>query len=197
MADVRSFVAVDLGAPVKTQLGVLQRELKARTPAGAVRWVQPDAIHLTLNFLGDVPEERVSEIVAALQRACGPIALLSFSIAGAGCFPNLRRPNVVWVGVEDPSGALRALQAAMEKALNPLGFPPENRPFKPHLTLGRTQRNAPGEDLHAVGERVGALAVGTLGQVDVREILLMRSDLLPGGARYTPLARILLGGAEA
>ena len=197
MADVRSFVAVDLGAPVKTQLGVLQRELKARTPAGAVRWVQPDAIHLTLNFLGDVPEERVSEIVAALQRACGPIALLSFSIAGAGCFPNLRRPNVVWVGVEDPSGALRALQAAVEKALNPLGFPPENRPFKPHLTLGRTQRNAPGEDLHAVGERVGALTVGTLGQVDVREILLMRSDLLPGGARYTPLARILLGGAEA
>jgi 2'-5' RNA ligase len=197
MADVRSFVAVDLGAPVKTQLGVLQHELKARTPAGAVRWVPPDAVHLTLKFLGDVPEERVGEIVAALQRVCGPLAPLSFSVAGAGCFPNLRRPNVVWVGVEDPSGALRALQAAVEKALNPLGFPPENRPFKPHLTLGRTQRNAPGEDLRAVGERVGALAVGTLGQVDVREILLMRSDLLPGGARYTPLARILLGGAEA
>jgi len=197
MANVRAFVAVDLGAPVKTQLGVLQRELKARTPAGAVRWVPPDAVHLTLKFLGDVPEERVGEIVAALQRVCGPLAPLSFSVAGAGCFPNLRRPNVVWVGVEDPSGALRALQAAVEKALNPLGFPPENRPFKPHLTLGRTQRNAPGEDLHAVGERVGALAVGTLGQVDVREILLMRSDLLPGGARYTPLARILLGGAEA
>jgi len=196
MPTVRSFVAVDLGAAVKSRLSEVQRQLKATVPSGSVRWVQPDSVHLTLKFLGDVPAERVDEIAAALRQTCEPLLPLSFAVGGAGCFPDLRRPNVVWIGVDDPTRHLLALQQAVEKALNPLGFPPESRPFKPHLTLGRTQRSAPGADLRAVGDRVGALNVGALGQVEVREILLMRSDLSPGGARYTPLARISLGGVE-
>lgn len=194
MAAIRSFVAVDLGPAVKACLAEIQRQLKASVPVRSVRWVQPDSVHLTLKFLGDVPSERVGEVSAALARTCEPLSPLTFSVAGAGCFPDTRRPNVVWVGVEDASRKLLALQLAVEKALNPLGFPPENRPFKPHLTLGRTQRDAPGADLRAVGERVAALNVGMLGQVTVTEIILMRSDLSPGGARYTPLAHVLLRG---
>jgi len=196
MAAIRSFVAVDLGALVKTRLAEIQRQLKSSTPSGSVRWVQPDAVHLTLKFLGDVPAERVGEITSALTRACEPLSPLSFSVAGAGCFPDLRRPNVVWIGVEDSTRKLQALQLAVEKALNPLGFPPENRSFKPHLTLGRTQRSAPVADLRAVGERVAALQVGALGTVEAHEIILMRSDLSPGGSRYTPLAHVSLGGAK-
>ena len=195
MAAIRSFVAVDLGTAVKARLAEIQRQLKASVPARSVRWVQPDLVHLTLKFLGDVPSERVGEVSAALTRTCDPLSPLTFSVAGAGCFPDTRRPNVVWVGVEDSSRRLLALQLAVEKALNPLGFPPENRPFKPHLTLGRTQRDAPGADLRAVGERVAALNVGALGQVEVSEIILMRSDLSSGGARYTPLAHVSLRGA--
>ena len=195
MGAIRSFVAVDLGAVVRSRLSEIQRQLKSSAPAGSVRWVQPESVHLTLKFLGDVPAERVGEISTALARACEPLAPLSFVVAGAGCFPDPRRPNVVWIGVEDSSRKLQALQQVVEQALNPLGFPPENRPFKPHLTLGRTQRSAAVTDLRAVGERVGALQVGALGRVEVHEIILMRSDLSPSGARYTPLAYISLGGA--
>ncbi len=195
MAAIRSFVAVELGDEVKGRLAEIQRQLKAAVPSGSVRWVQPDSIHLTLKFLGDVPEERIRAIVAALERECAPVTPLTFAVAGAGCFPNARRPNVVWVGVEDSTGQLLALQQAVERALNPLGYPPEGRPFKPHLTLGRANRTASGADLRRVGDLVGGLHVAQLGQVRVAEIVLMRSDLSPAGARYTPLAHIPLGGA--
>lgn len=197
MAAIRSFVAVELDEEVKQRLAEIQRQLKTMTPGGVVRWVQPDSIHVTLKFLGDVPEERIRAIVAALERECAPVAPLAFTVAGAGCFPNARRPNVVWIGVEDPDGQLAALQQAVERALNPLGYPPEGRPFKPHLTLGRVNRSVSDADLRKVGERVSGLRVAHLGQVQVAEIVLMRSDLSPAGARYTPLARIPLSGAIA
>ena len=196
MGDIRSFVAVDLGAPMKAQLATIQRELKAGTPPGSVRWVRPEAVHLTLKFLGNVPGARIEEIVTALRQASGSVTAFSFRVVDAGCFPNVSRPRVVWAGVEDGAGALRALQKAVEKALTPLGFEPESRPFKPHLTLGRTQRRASAADVRAIGERVRTLDVGVLGEVEVREIVLMRSDLSPEGARYTPLAHIPFGGAE-
>lgn len=197
MAAIRSFVAVELGEEVKQRLAEIQRQLKTMTPGGVVRWVQPDSIHVTLKFLGDVPEERIRAIVAALERECAPVAPLAFTVAGAGCFPNARRPNVVWIGVEDPVGQLAALQRAVERALNPLGYPPEGRPFKPHLTLGRVNRSVSDADLRKVGELVSGLRVAHLGQVQVAEVVLMRSDLSPAGARYTPLARIPLSGAIA
>lgn len=197
MSDIRCFIAVDLGAPVKRQLAEIQRRLKASTPPGSVRWVSPESVHLTLKFLGNVPAGRIQEIASALRRASQPAAPFSFRVAGAGCFPNLSRPRVVWIGVEDAGGALRSLQKAVEKALGPLGFPPEGRPFTPHLTLGRTQRSASTADARAIGQAVSALDVGTLGEVEVREIILMRSDLSPAGARYTPLEHIRLSGAEA
>lgn len=197
MASIRSFVAVELGSEVKTRLAEIQRQLRSATPSGAVRWVQPESIHVTLKFLGDVPQERIGAIVSALEWACASVAPLVFAVAGAGCFPDARRPNVVWIGVEDPGGGLLALQQAVERALNPLGYPPEGRPFRPHLTLGRTNRNAPGPDLRKVGEAVSGLRVGHVARVDVAEIVLMRSDLSPAGARYTPLAHMPLGGARA
>lgn len=196
MGDIRSFVAVDLGSSLKTKLATIQRELKAGTPQGSVRWVRPEAVHLTLKFLGNVPSARIEKIVTALRQASGPVAAFSFRVVGAGCFPNYSRPRVVWAGVDDAGGALRSLQKALESALAPLGFEPERRPFKPHLTLGRVQRRASAADVRAIGERVRALDVGVLGEVEVREIVLMRSDLSPEGARYTPLAHIPLGGAE-
>lgn len=196
MAGIRSFVAVELDSEVKKRLAEIQRQLKPATPGGVVRWVQPESIHVTLKFLGDVPQERIGDIVAALRQTCAPVAALSFAVSGAGCFPNARRPNVVWIGVEDPTGRLAELQRAVERALNPLGYPPEARPFRPHLTLGRANRSASGADLRKLGEWVSGLNVGVLGQVQAAEIVLMRSDLSPAGARYTPLAHIPLSGAR-
>lgn len=196
MAGIRSFVAVELGDDIKKRLAEIQRQLKATAPSGSVRWVQPESIHVTLKFLGDVPQERIGAIAAALEQACAPVAALAFAVAGAGCFPNARRPNVVWIGVKDPTGRLAELQRAVERALNPLGYPPEDRPFKPHLTLGRANRSASGADLRKLGELVSGLNVGVLGQVQVAEIVLMRSDLSLAGARYTPLAHIPLSGAR-
>jgi 2'-5' RNA ligase len=197
MAEIRTFVAVDLGPEVRNQLALIQGRLKKQVPNRSVRWVRPEGIHLTLKFLGNIRDDRVQEIVSALRGACAPISPFAFTVGGSGCFPNPKRPSVAWIGVEDPSGALKALQEAAERALNPLGFPPEGRAFKPHLTLGRTNRSASSSELASVGECIRTNDVGILGQVEVREIVFMKSDLLPDGARYTPLAHIPLGGAEA
>lgn len=196
MAQIRAFIAVELGDEMHRKLADVQRRMKSGTPSGSVRWVRPESIHLTLKFLGNVPEQQIEKIAQALKNALQWSCPFSFVVGGTGCFPNPKRPSVAWVGVEDPSGGLKKVQEAVEQALAPLGFAPEGRPFKPHLTLGRISRNANAAEYRAIGECVQGLDVGYLGKVEVKEIVLMRSDLSPDGARYTPLARLSLGGEE-
>ena len=189
---IRSFVAVELTDEVRQALGAVQRDLKTQAPPGAVRWTRPDSIHLTLQFLGDVPPDQIEAVAGALRAACAGRAPFAFELAGAGVFPNVNRPRVVWVGVVEPSGALAALQQRVGQALAPLGFPPEERGFTPHLTIGRAARDAGPRDLAALGALVARAGIGSLGRVDVDHVNLMKSDLKPDGAVYTPLAVIAL-----
>ena len=192
MDTVRAFIAIELTPTILNALGDLQDRLKQDVPPKVVRWVRPQGIHLTLKFLGDVPGAQIAAVAEALQEACVPHAPFSFSIGGMGCFPNPRRPRVVWVGVDEPSGALARLQRDVERAIGPLGFPPEQRRFSPHLTLGRVK----GGDRDAVaslGEYVSRAKV-RVGEMQAEAVHLMRSELLPGGAVYTELAVALLSG---
>jgi 2'-5' RNA ligase len=192
MDSVRAFIAIELPPAILKALGDLQDRLKQDVPPKLVRWVRPQGIHLTLKFLGDVPQAKVDAIAEALQDACAPHAPFSLSVGGMGCFPNPRRPRVVWVGVDEPSGALVRLQRDVERAIGPLGFPPEKRRFSPHLTLGRVK----GRDRDAVvalGEYVSRATV-RVGELQAEAVHVMRSELLPGGAVYTELAVAPLSG---
>jgi 2'-5' RNA ligase len=193
MAGIRSFVAIELPDEVRTALADLQAKLKAQTPPNVVRWARPESIHLTLQFLGDVAPGQVESIGHALQEIGAGQAPFTFQLRDLGVFPNPRRVRVVWVGVEESSGELTSLQKQINQALSPLGFEPEKRPFSPHITLGRADRRAGQRDLAQVGEQIVSSQVGTVGQVRVDHITLMKSDLKPGGAVYTPLAIAAFG----
>lgn len=149
-------------------------------------------VHLTLQFLGAVPEERLVPLRSALTSAAGEGRPLALEVKGAGGFPSARRPRVVWVGVGGEVEALAGLAAAVGRRLAPLGFPPEDRPFSPHLTLGRARegRGAPG-----LGGALAQVAGMEGAPWRATELVLYRSHLSPAGARYEPLDRFPLGGA--
>ena len=194
MKQVRTFIAIELDETINAALTGLQRQLKAKAPQGSVRWVRPEGIHLTLKFLGDVPVNRIEEIERALTQACAGFPAFSFSVGELGCFPNPRRPRVVWVGVQEESGTLAGLQKAIEDGMEKLGFAPEGRRFHAHLTLGRTQRRASSGDVRRLGQLISEADIGELGQMEVRAVSLMKSDLKPTGAVYTRLAAARLEG---
>ena len=193
MKQIRTFIAIELEEPIRAGLTRVQEQLKQEDDTRVVRWVRPGGVHLTLKFLGDVPAQRVDEIGQALERACVGFAPFTLTFGGLGCFPNTRRPRVVWVGVQDESGTLTHLWEAVEEEVAPLGFPTEKRGFSPHLTLGRVKRASTGER-HRLGELIQGAEIGSLGRMTVRGVSLMRSDLKPSGAVYTQLRSAALEG---
>jgi 2'-5' RNA ligase len=187
----RLFVALEPPEPVRRRLAALAVELRraAGRAADEIRWVPPENVHLTLQFLGAVPEERLADVEAAVRAAAAQARPLSLEVSGAGGFPNARRPRVVWAGIAGDVAALGALVADLGRRLAPLGFPPEDRPFSAHLTLGRARegRGAPGI--------AGALASARdSGSAPWRatDVVLFESHLSPKGPRYEVLAHALL-----
>jgi 2'-5' RNA ligase len=192
MDGVRTFIAIELTPEILDKLGNLQARIREAVPPGLVRWVQPQGIHLTLKFLGEVPSSKVDDVAAAVQKAGASYAPFTLQVGGTGCFPNVHRPRVVWVGVQESSGTLQKLQGEIERAMVPLGYPPEGRGFHPHLTLGRVKGGSR-DALEALGQYVHRANV-QVGQMAVSAVHVMRSDLLPGGAVYTALSVTHLDG---
>jgi 2'-5' RNA ligase len=195
MATLRTFIAIELDQAVKSELLHLQARLRDQLSPRSVRWVQPEGIHLTLKFLGDTPLDRVEAVQAALALAAAEVEPFAFTVGGLGCFPNSRQPRVVWVGLQEPTGALLRLHKAVEAHVAPLGFPTEKRPFSPHLTLGRVQRYASNSEVREVGQVVVATTVGTLCEMAANVVSYIKSDLRPSGAVYTTLAEARLQDA--
>lgn len=199
MQTLRTFIAIELDQQLKASLADIQARLRGAVPPRAVRWVQPEGIHLTLKFLGDTPLDRVEPVKAALAQAAREIPAFAVTVGGVGCFPDARRPRVVWVGVQDQSGTLARLWQAVESRVAPLGFPTEKRPFSPHLTLGRVQRYASGAEARDIGQAVTALAAemaGALDKMAVTSVAYIKSDLRPTGAVYTTLIEAGLQGQD-
>jgi 2'-5' RNA ligase len=194
---LRTFIAIELEEPLRLAIARVQTKFKRQAPPGSVKWVAPEGIHLTLKFLGDTPASRLGEIGAALTAACGGFAPFEFSVEGRGCFPNSRRPRVVWVAVRDKGRTLAPLQAAVEKHVAPLGWPTEERAFSPHLTLGRVSRGAKPAEEAAVGQMVENSVVEQIGAQRVTAVSLIKSDLQPTGAVYATLASVRLEGSYA
>ena len=190
MAEMwRMFIAIHLPPEVLAGLTTIQDNLKERAPSRTVKWVNPQGVHLTLKFLGDVPVIKRDSIQRALTQAVQDHAPFGLAAGGLGCFPNAKQPRVVWVGMHHDIQALARLHASVEEYITPLGYPPENRAFNPHLTLGRTRREANRSDLAQLGGLVTHTPADSRYPFRVEEVSLIRSELKPTGAVYTELFR--------
>ena len=185
---VRAFIAIEIPVEMRHQLVEHITRLKQYIPSTTVRWVRLEGIHLTLKFLGDVSLNKLDQITGLLEEVGLRHTPFPIDIGQFGCFPNPRCPRVLWVGVGDSSGVLTSLQADLEGVLAQIGFKRETRPFHPHLTLGRVKRGAHSSAVRSLSTILEEVTIGDLGQVNVDEICLIRSDLKPTGAIYTRLA---------
>ncbi|HEU20139.1 MAG TPA: RNA 2',3'-cyclic phosphodiesterase [Deltaproteobacteria bacterium] len=185
----RVFLAIDLPGDVKEQIMAIQNKLKFLLEG--VRWVRPEAIHLTLKFFGDIRSDdtaRISEMIAEKTRDAAPITLNTDNI---GAFPNLERPRVLWLGMTGDVQRLMILQQVIEAGLEPHGFKREKRKFRPHLTLGRA-KSSRGMIL-GLSEAVITENHYTTGDFTAQGLTLFQSELRPGGAVYTNLAYFQFG----
>ena len=194
MADppLRLFVSVELPEHVRGALSTSIERLRSSL-GGAYRWVRPEAVHLTLRFLGGVEPERVAELAAALEAAVGPLAAFELRLDGTGVFPNARAPSVVWAGLGGESAALVRLVAAVGTATAGVGEPAESRPYVPHLTLGRVRDRLGASAIEALAEALRGLTYEATAPFRVDGVSLMRSEIGPAAARYTRLAYAPLG----
>lgn len=189
MARVRTFIAIDPGKPIHDRIIALQETL-ARTGA-QVKWVEPGNLHLTLLFLGEVDEREVPPVCQAVAGACAKQPAFTMTVESAGCFPNPRRPRVLWVGLSTGSQEVCALHDALEPPLLELGcYRREDRKYTPHITLGRLKTDPGTDQLAAALVRQAAWKGG---DTTVREVHVMSSKLSPNGPEYTVLSRAKLG----
>ncbi len=192
MDVVRSFVAIDLPAGVRAELTSLEEKLKARRHP-FVKWVDPESMHLTLKFLGNVAADSIPQIVGAVSRVAEMHSPFKLQVADTGAFPNWQRPQVVWVGMGGELDRLNSLQKGLESVLSPLGFPPESRPFSAHLTLGRLRDRVTPDDRRRFAEFAQTVEFKTSLSFEVNAIRLMKSQLTPAGPIYSELAVARLG----
>ena len=177
----RLFVAVTIAPEVADQLCRAQAELAPLL--SDARWTKRESLHLTLKFLGQVDEGKVAAVQKAVAATVAPLRRFTISCRGLGVFPDIRRPRVIWAGLE--GAALAALAEAAEAALEPLGFPREAREFKPHLTIGRWREGARGGD--ALRAELERWRHHDFGASAIDEAVLFQSVLKRGGAEYTAL----------
>ncbi|GAB6158085.1 RNA 2',3'-cyclic phosphodiesterase [Desulfotomaculum varum] len=181
------FIAIRLPDSIKQRLAAAQAVL--RQTGAAVKWVEHHQFHLTLKFLGETPPPQVPAIVEAIRKCGGAAAPFQLALDGLGVFPDRGKPRVVWAGLGGNRQALLALQACLEQQLMPLGFQPENRPYTPHLTLGRFRQW--GEDDELLGQMTRHKH-SLQGEWRVTDLFLMQSVLTPRGPIYTTLAEVPL-----
>ncbi len=186
MSVVRSFIAVSLSAELRTKLAQIEDSLTDLMPDLPVRWVPAANIHLTLKFLGDVSVKNIPMMEKILLTEAASTKPFELSIGGFGVFPNISRPRVLWVGVEAPE-ELSSLQRRIEGEAARLGYAPDNRPFSPHLTLGRVSRSADAREVRGISSALRNYKLGFIGATHIKSVNLYRSDLQPGGAVYTKM----------
>ncbi len=192
---VRTFIALPLPPQWSTALCQTMGRLAADIPAG-VRWVKPAGIHLTLRFLGDTDAALAPAIVAGLERGLTGLTAPELSLSGLGTFPAGRQPRVIWAGVAGQPDELAELHRAAESVAAALGWRPEGRPFRPHLTLGRVRERVSDAQRRGILAAIGKaeLPDGMTWKFDT--VRLYRSELTPQGAIYSSLGEVMLAGKD-
>ena len=178
---MRTFIAIKLSEEIKKEMASLQEKLK---PANAdVKWVNPENIHLTLKFLGEVKEDRITKIKDILENIAKKHSGFEISLFKLGAFPKLDYPRVVWAGIDKGCSEAEAITKEIEENLENLGFEKEKRPFSAHLTLGRVKSGKNKEELKKILLSLEAKSISC----KVEGFILFQSTLTPKGPIYRPL----------
>jgi len=187
---MRTFIAIEIPSEIKSALAALQNELRR---AGAeVSWTKPENIHLTLKFLGEVDERRIGEVEKVCVDSAAEFPSFALSLGATGVFPNSRQPRVLWAGLSGDVEKTDEMRRRLDERLALIGFGREEKGFQPHLTIGRMKSNRKSRELLALTDSHPLPALSFV----VSEIVLMKSELHPAGARYTPLAKASMHGAS-
>jgi len=186
MEQIRSFIAIELPEALKQELVKLQGKLR-QPQQSWIKWANPQGIHLTLKFLGNVSADKIPSLTKAIEAAAQGTPPFRLEVSGVGAFPNLKRTQVVWVGVGGEIDVLRQLQRRVESHLAPLGFAPEKREFSAHLTLARVRNQATPSERERLGQLIAATRFETAHTIKVDAIDLMKSQLTREGAVYTKI----------
>ena len=182
MAKIRTFISIDLPEEIKKDIKDLQDRLK--THGGHIGWVRPEAIHLTLKFLGAIDEKEITGIEAVVKKAVIGLDPFYLRISGLGVFPNLKRPKVIWVGVNEEGNGLIRIQSRIEDEMERIGYSKENRKFNPHLTIGRVR------DIYGLKQIIDGIEAEKgidLNGFHVTGVSFIKSELRSEGAIYTRL----------
>ncbi|HEX5398596.1 MAG TPA: RNA 2',3'-cyclic phosphodiesterase [Verrucomicrobiae bacterium] len=185
-ATLRLFVAIAIPDSVRNEMIRVQQELKPLA-LGDVRWVNPEQLHLTLKFLGNVPAGSITEVKHSLAEACAGVRPFHLRANGVGFFPNARSPRVVWAGIEDDENVLAGLQVQVERLLAPFTEKPGAESFHAHATLGRFQKYRR-HKTEGLLQRALKLGGHVFGGWRVEEAGLFQSELSSNGARHTRVA---------
>jgi 2'-5' RNA ligase len=176
---MRLFLAIPIVPDILNTLATGVDTLReTRAP---VRWVRPEGMHLTVKFLGETEDKKVASLVLAVGPVCEEFEPFPISVTGIGAYPNMRRPRVIWAGVEELSGTLGRLALGIEDACFSLGWPREKRKFSPHVTVGRVKGKI---NIGRLAQAAGKLDENIWGTQTVDSLVLYSSELKPGGAVY-------------
>ncbi len=186
MSVVRAFIAIDLPPNLQDRLSQLSNALKKEMGDVPIRWVATENMHLTMKFLGDVSLKNLDVLTNILIREAAVREPMVISLGGVGAFPKMRRPRIIWAGMKAPP-ELASLQRGIDKQTARVGYAREQRPFSPHITMGRVSRNATPDHVRIIGDVLNTQNIGFLGVARVREVHLFRSDLQSGGVVYSRL----------
>lgn len=194
-AFLRLFIALAIPPEVRREIARFQGQLQRVAPPNAIRWTRPDQFHVTLKYLGDVPSDQIVALEKAVATVCAGCPALKITARGAGFFPNIKRPRVIWTGIADERGQLAELHRQFALALQPFAPADQTERFAGHITLGRFKpgRYAAVEKLR---ERVTDLRTRDFGGWLVGEVEIFRSELTATGALHTPLSVCPLARAE-
>ena len=190
---VRVFVAVGISEEAREQLVDAVNRIRDEIHDG-IQWANPAGMHLTLKFLGNISASKVPPLLKCLLPVAEKTEAFSLKLDGLGMLPNQRKPRILWAGASGDLAALSRLQLSAEAAITALGHPPEERPFRAHITLGRPRRSVTDRQLSRIGLVVSELAQPRPVSWTVDSIEVMQSELHPSGARYTVLASAPLSG---
>jgi len=190
---VRSFIAIPVPADGLQVLEDAVERLDLEL-GKSVRWVRSEGVHLTLKFMGNIPEGMVARVLEALPPVAARFAPIDLSISGMGVFPSPRRPRVLWAGLRGDLETLSALQLAVDDAVGKLGLPKEQRAFSPHLTLGRVRRDVAEGQLRKIGQVVAAGELPGAPSWTADTVNLMRTELDPAGSRHYLVGSASIGG---
>lgn len=193
---VRTFIAIQFPDRIKHLIDESITPLRDQVGDRFVRWVDASLYHLTVKFLGDVKEELLGDIQQVI-RECGSAGqCFELDVGDFGVFPGIRKPRVLWVGLEARSNALTSLKESLERSLAPLGFDRENRNFHPHVTVGRVRRRVSHQDTVNLATTLDGFSLGRLAEMKIDQVFLMRSELTSSGPIYTPIGRFQLGSGD-